>query len=663
MAVSYADAKELREHLATVYGQRHADLKKLRNYWHGRYWDMDAGESHPLTSVFRDTRSPMADTGPDVKLVHNILQMVCVKYQTFLSNMPQIRVYVDPPLSEAKRKQARTKERFLYGLWSENNANHKLNNMAWYLPLMGHSYLGIFPDFDKGMPKMLVRTPEYAYPVPGFENSEDATIFHWEIDERWVKRDFPQFTSRQKQSRTSGRKVEIMEYSGKNCFYRWADDQMLNGIEHNLGFNLFQPVKFIDVPDEAFGHGAVEQIVNMNEMTNAMMSLLFQIAIDYAFPMLVLEDPSKAPETIAKGPGAVLPLNPGGRAEFLHPPVQALGIQQAFVERAEFNIKQASGMPDVNFGVSPASSIVTGAAINELQGAGTGSTIEMVQGNGLGPALVSWNEKAIVMGQRLFKDREMRLYGYDTPGVLEVKSTQFALSVKGSELKGSPRNEVVFNPAMSMHDKLVMNLQAMGAGLVSKEHSRNQMGIPDSEAMDEEIMAEKITEGVLAAYLMELQQDPSPENAQVVEAEAVEYLSGDDGPHPLLAKQMPQMMPGQPSAPNGAPTGASMPMPAQASPDGQPQAAAFTVESVQLMLEAVPFNGRVFLVGQIVDGPVNDEVEISVTDPTDRQLIVQNAPELDGRVIFHVIRSEEPAEDFVEVQQAASQIPTDVGGA
>jgi hypothetical protein len=237
-----------------------------------------------------------------------------------------------------------------------------------------------------------------------------------------------------------------------------------NGVEHGFGFNLFEHLKFIDVPDEVWGHGAVEQAINLNEMGNALYSLLFQSVIENVFPRLVLIDPAKAPEEIETGPGAIIPINQGGGVEWLHPPTEALNVQQNFANMNDHNIKESTGMPEVQFGQSPATSIVTGKAVNELQGAGTGSMVEMVQGVGIGNGVVNWNEKAISIAQRLFREDQMYLFGAEYSSSLDLVPQRFALTVKGKELVGSPRNEVIFAPAINPHEKLVMWLQAKGGG-------------------------------------------------------------------------------------------------------------------------------------------------------------------------------------------------------
>jgi microcystin degradation protein MlrC len=49
-------------------------------------------------------------------------------------------------------------------------------------------------------------------------------------------------------------------------------------------------------------------------MGNAYLSLMMQSAIENVFPVMVIEDPMKAPETLERGAGAVIPVHAGGRS-------------------------------------------------------------------------------------------------------------------------------------------------------------------------------------------------------------------------------------------------------------------------------------------------------------------------------------------------------------
>lgn len=582
MSTSYDDALALRRELEDDYRTRHAAFRSLRKYWQGDYWSVADKESHAITSVFHDWAARTSDVGPDIKLVFNVVQAVCNKYQTFLTPLPQIRIPVDPPETDNRKAQAVRKQRYLYGCWNDESLpmSKVFNQAAWYLPLMGDCYLGAWPDMQKSRPCPLMRSPECAYPIRGFDGDEEGVIFSWKVKESRIKKTYPEYQTRDERIRASGGSrsytktgndtdltVEVLEYSDKIQWSRWIDGQEMNSVEHNLGFNLFEHLKFISVPDDVWGHGAVEQVINLNEMGNALYSLLFEAVIENVFPRLILEDAAKAPEEIATGPGAVIPLNPGGKAYFLNPPVQALGAQESFLGLNEHNIKQMAGMPEVSFGESPASSIVTGKAINELQGAGTGSMIEMVQGIGLGLGVEAWNEKAIIIGQTMFRDDKISLYGREVDPI-SIRPKTFTMSIRGSELIGSPRNELVFSPALSMHEKVVMGLQMAGGGLVSKKWQREQAGIPDSEAMDEEIFGEAIAAAVLGNMLQQFSQDPQPGNVQKVEEEAFGFMMGSTPaaePHPLTQLPQPgQVGPGAPQPPGGPQ------QPGQAPPIGGP---------------------------------------------------------------------------------------------
>lgn len=676
MAVTLNGVRKLKAELEVAYQGRHSDHIRLRKFWHGRYWQEE--DAHGLLGAFfQDVRRTDSTVGPTLKIVRNVLQEVCVKYQSYLTPLPMIRVPTDDPSSTRSRNQGNVKEECLYGLWAENEASVKLNWLGWYLPLMGDCFVGCLPDFDNKMVRMMVRGPENAYPVPSYELSGQpkAIVFAWKIRESQAARDFPNYNaalalpemSTKQRQRDPDPEIEVLEFSDGNEVARWLGDQKVMGVEHNCGRNLWRQVKFIDVPGEVWGHGAVEQAVGRVQLGNALSSMIYDAAMMNVYPMIKLIKPQSAPEQIPYGPGSVLALQEGGDADYMMPPAGGLLAQLNLLGENEHSIKQGTSMPDVNFGQFDAS-IITGAAINQLQGAGTGSLVEMVQGVGIGGGLVYWNETALYLLRRLFADDTIYLQGVRPRSIIDVRPTEFSWKKKGKEIIGSLRNEVTFSPYIGQHEKLIMGLQGLGAGLYSKEYVREQVGVTNSIEMEEAIYRESVDAAVLGALAQILQQDPSPENADRVEAQISSYMGGGPAavapgpPHPLLdlaAQAGPA--PGAAAPPgSGGPQPASGPTPA-AGPTPAPQQASTTVslnEAAAAFQGVQGIVGKVYLVGEIVQrGQTTDVVEVAVTEQADRQTLTSALPQYKLR--FHGV-NREPTEPFLEVTPGA---PAQRGGA
>jgi hypothetical protein len=73
--------------------------------------------------------------------------------------------------------------------------------------------------------------------------------------------------------------------------------------------------------------------------------------------------------------------------------------------------------------------------------------------------------------------------------------------------------------------------------------------------------------------------------------------------------------------------------------------------------QLVEVSGRVFLVGEIVErGEVRNNIDVAVTDPTDRQVLVTALPQYQGRLVF-VLVDGEPREANIEVTPGAETSP------
>jgi hypothetical protein len=217
----------------------------------------------------------------------------------------------------------------------------------------------------------------------------------------------------------------------------------------------------------------------------------------------------------------------------------------------------------------------------------------------------------------------------------------------------------VFSPAVGMHEKLIISLQAQGAGLTSKKHGREQIGIPDSDAMEEEIFNEQIDAAVLGAIVQSL-TDPTYQGAEAANQQASEYLAARPSQTPPMptgpvapGPMAPPSQIGAPASPGGA--APTPPPPASAEAPAAPGAGGGTPvvtidQAMSAVLAVQGIVGKVFLVGEIVvEGQTDDAVEISVTDAADRQTI-KNSVQFE--VAFQVIQGE-PAEEYVEVTPGA----------
>jgi hypothetical protein len=704
------EIQDLAERYQERYGDTQQTFRHLRRFYEGLIWQDEAAMTRSLVSVFRDLRhgGAEADREPDVRVTLPLIETVVAKFQALLSTVPQINVLTPPVGYKGLRKEetcralADQNEKFFYGLWEQNRVSRHFNKQSWYLPLMGCCFQGVAPDFDAKTIRFMTRSPEHAFPIfdAEFDNLE-AVIFKWDVPVTDAERQYgPQVLSlvdtgagragnllkgmtRFGAKRPTNPNIQVVQYWDQDSKTTLVGGHQIQQVKHNLGFCPWVMTPFYLIPDWPYGKGVIEGNVSLFQKLNMLDSLELQAIIENVFSRLVIINPAVAPEDIDNGPGGVIPVGQGGDVKWVGPPPITTDLSNSMGRSMDF-LQRGTHLPGSMYGDGVASAITTGKAQHESM-MPTGNIVEYVQSN----IADSWeriNEYALDMTQTIFPTRKVVYFGrqYTSQGwaaALE-QPKRFMQTIQGDELQDWARHELSFQPLLNMHEKVVMGLQLGGGGLVSKRWQRDQIGIVDNNAMQDEILAEALQDQKLAA-LMGMAQQGAITPDGVEQAFYAMEKGGSAGGAPGAG--MPPPLPGGPGPgmppmggpPVGLPPGGPPPGPAMGGPPGpggqtlpvalnpgespptpgmpSPPASApqgqFTLDgAVSDFARIKKLKGRVFLVGEIVvKGATDGPIEVDVTDPIDKQTIINGLPdEYHGQLQFHTVPGE-PEEQHVEV--------------
>lgn len=685
--------------LEARYSDVHQTMRHLRRFWEGHMWEDEEQMTRSMVSVFRDLRhGDGQDREPDVKMTLPLIEATVSKFMALLVNPPQISMN-RPPIGYAGLRKEETcaaladqNERFLYGLHARANVRRHFSRQSWYLPLMGSCFSGTHPDFKDKTVRFVTASPEHAYPVwDNYRENLLALGFKYELPidvaaRQWgpevrslaakVKKS-PWSFARQGADATT---ITVMEWYDDKVKQTLVAGHQVQGLDHGLGYCPWEETRFYDVPDQDFGKGVIEGNVPLFQKLNMLDSLELQAIIENVFARLVIIDPAMAPEDIDNSAGGVIPVGKGGDVKWIAPPSTTTDLSNSMARGIDFSQK-GTHLPPAIYGEGVASSITTGKAQHEAT-LPTGNIVEYVQGN-IADTWEALNEKAIDMTTTIFANRKVVFFGKQFrntgwAGALE-RPEPFRLEITGSELKGWSEHELTFQPLLSMHEKVVMNLQLGGAGLVSKRYQRDAVGISDNNAMQEEIFAEQRFEIQVAALLAASQQGTiSPADLETAFV-ALEKGGSATGVPSGGAPTAPAAPPGMALPPGALPPGNQPPDPnaplAPGTPNptpqiaaagdsanaglpdvaaGQPQVSSTGEFSLQGAIgdfsRIKKLKGQVWLLGEIVqrgstDGPVEVGVELTI----DKATITQGLPdEYHGKIKFMPM-PDGPNEPAVEV--------------
>lgn len=703
--------------LEARYADIHMTQRHLRRFWEGHMWEDQEQMTRSLAHLFRDLRHGEGDgRDPDVRMTLPLIEASVSKFMALLTNPPQITMDTPPPGHAGLRKQATREaladqnEKFLYGLWARANVRRHFSKQGWYLPLMGSCFSGVHPDFKAKSMRFLTASPEHALPVWDDQMEELLAIgFKYEIPadvaaRKWGRAVLAIAESNQKNKlvpqwrrKTPARNIEVIEWYDDNEKQTLVAGHRVQGVEHGLGYCPWQHTAFYLVPDEPFGKGIIEGNVPLFQKLNMLDSLELQAIIENVFSRLIIINPAMAPEDIDSSAGGVIPVGQGGDVKFIAPPSTTTDLSQSMARSIDISQKGTHLSPAM-YGEGVASSITTGKAQHEST-LPTGSMVEYVQGN-IGDTWQALNEKAIDMAGQIFSNRKMVFFGkqFKNSGYLGAleKPERFRQEIKGSDLKGWSSHELSFQPLLSMHEKVVMNLQLGGAGLVSKRYQRDAIGIADNDQMAAEILEEQkvdifmqsvlamagqgqVTPDNIERSFIALEKGGSPEQALSTASSAAAAMAapapagggapampppGADALAAAADPAMTQFPPELASASNPGDTGLGQPDMAAGAPEPQPGQFEFTLSgAVGDFSQIKKLKDDVWLVGEIVQrGGTDGPVEVMVADGIDKATIKNGLPdEYHGNLLFHV-RPDGPQEPSIQVGPGHDD-PTAIEGA
>jgi hypothetical protein len=709
---SPADIVELMDILEGRLGDTHRTYLHLRHFWEGKMWLDEQSMTRSLVSVFRDLRhgGAEADSEPDVRVTLPLTEAIVAKFMALLTPPPQIDV-ITPPIGfnglrkeETCRALGDQNEKFLYGTWEQNRVRKIFGRQSFYLPLMGSCFVGAHPNFDSHTIQYLLRSPEFAYPVwdHGFNNLRYMG-FRWKVPSDVAIETYGQDVMGYVDVQGAGKGVkemlglkpksdrpliDIIEFWDDNSKTLIIAGKLFKQVNHNMGFVPWVMPSFYDVPDQPFGKGVIEGNAALLQKMNVLDSLELQSVIENVFARLVIINPAVLPEDIDNGPGGVIPVGQGGDAKWLTPPAATTDLSASY-GRSMDSLQRGTHLPGSMYGEGVATSITTGKAQHEST-LPTGNVIDYVQGN-IADAWQRMNEYTIDMAGKIFPNKSVVYFGrqYTKDGIFS-QPEKFRVELKGSDLAGWTRQELTFQPLLNMHEKVVIGLQLGGGGLVSKRWQRDQIGIVDNNAMEEEILAEMKRDQITASLLGQAQSGAIP--ADYVEQAFLALEKGAPVPPPPAAAASPPPggaagpppgppQPGvlpPPPVPGGAGPAAPPPGPMPAAggtlqgqgpgvpppgappvpgPDGGPpmptpsQSYKFSLQgAIGDFQRLKKIQGQIWLAGEIVQkGGTNDNVEVVISEPIDKSTIIHGLPdEYHGHLQFRVSH-ELPKEPHIEV--------------
>lgn len=448
---------DLYTRLRQTWSTRNGEYDLSRRRYLGEHWD---GQTNPRPlnrySLTLNYLKPFVDKS----------------VQLLVGRMPAIQV-LPPGVDEESRRLAEQEEGVIYGTWIYNNAPDIFHKTAWDSFVLRRGLMYVWWDANDEQVKFKNCTPENFYPE--YDGDEIYRCVYVQRRSTDILRDlYPDMAAdildddAMHYTTVSSASVERVAAKGQTTVIdAWDREGNFARVMGNafISRNLdlpFKRVPFIEFPcypvsGETEPLNLIDQIVELNQYLDQLVSQNADIISKYANPTILDKGSGQAPESIRQAvgaPGSVIPIKRDGEIELLNwtgtPP--AINEQITFVLDSLFDL---AGKPRSAFGqtITNQSGVVTNLALTPtLQSNEQHESIWGIRLSQLNEWILALWEKNKAGEQIQLRGRSWKASG---------ASKYFEVEITGEEIDGWYKNRIKWPSAIRTDDPVyVQNLLA-----------------------------------------------------------------------------------------------------------------------------------------------------------------------------------------------------------
>lgn len=450
---------ELVTKLRSQWNDRNGEYDLSRRRYFGEHWDAETNPA-PLNrySLTLNYLKPFVDKS----------------VQSLVGRIPAIQV-MPPGVDQEARRLAEQLEGVLYGTWDKNDMATVLQKTAWDSFVLRRGLIYLWWDPDMRMVRLKNCAPEHFFPQYDGEEIYRAVYIQRRNTDA-LKDQYPTYAA----DIVSDDAMSFPYVQGADVNRIGAPDQTTvfdlytrDGHFYRVMGNAFismdlklpwKGVPFVDFPcypvsGETEPLNMIDQLVELNQYLDQLVSQQADIISRYANPVVVAKATGQSPETIRKAmgsPGAVIPVRADGDLQLLgwSGNIPAIDQQMQFVIDSLFDL---GGKPRSAFGqqTSQQSGVQTNLSLSPT-----------VQSNEYHESI--WGQRLSQLNEYILMLWEKNMEGdvIEFEGSYRKQSgTQkyYDVSITGSEINGWYKNRIKWPSAIRVDDPVYIqnNLQQL----------------------------------------------------------------------------------------------------------------------------------------------------------------------------------------------------------